>query len=285
MAAIRSGQKAAALVTGGNKGIGLAIVTQLARARPDLHVLLGCRDLGLGEQALTKLKADGLTNVRTIHVDLDEETAIHSAAVEVLSEYQGLDILVNNAAIALKGNTFTENDARTTINTNYFGTRHVADRFMPLLRDHGRVVNVTARMASLSKLTMPELKAAFSKPDLTLEELDGLMEKYVTDVAHGRSKEEGWPASPGYPTSPYWVSKIGTNALTRVLARLEANNPNRTGVLVNACCPGFCRTDLAGPKAPRSPEQGADVAVYLALLPRDATSNGLLFGERKELSY
>jgi hypothetical protein len=78
------------------------------------------------------------------------------------------------------------------------------------------------------------------------------MEKFVADVAQGRYKEEGWPAGPGYPTAPYWVSKIGacrglcamlglchetplthsrahagTNALTRVLARMEANNPNR----------------------------------------------------------
>lgn len=54
-----------------------------------------------------------------------------------------------------------------------------------------------------------------------------MMEKFVTDVAQGRFKEEGWPASSGYPTTPYWVSKIGTNALARVLAHMEANNPNR----------------------------------------------------------
>ncbi|ELR24659.1 20beta-hydroxysteroid dehydrogenase [Acanthamoeba castellanii str. Neff] len=275
----------AALVTGANKGIGFAIAAQLARARPDLHVLLGSRDWERGEEAVAKLKADGVHNVRTLHVDLDDESSLHTAAVEVNSEFGGLDVLVNNAAVALKGNTFTESDARTTIDTNYHGTRHVCSRFMPLLRDNGRVVNVTARMASLSKLTVPTLKAAFAKPDLTLEELDALMEKFVADVTQGRYKEEGWPAGPGYPTAPYWVSKIGTNALTRVLARMEANNPNRSGVLVNACCPGFCRTDLAGPKAPRSPEQGADVAVYLSLLPAEATFNGLLFGERKELSF
>jgi carbonyl reductase 1 len=275
----------AALVTGANKGIGFAVAAQLARARPDFQVLLGCRDLELGEEAVAKLKADGVANVRPLHVDLDDESSIHMAAVEVNNDFGGLDVLVNNAAIALKGNTFTEQDARTTIDTNYYGTRHVNANFMPLLRDNGRVVNVTARMASLSKLTVPTLKAAFSKPDLTLEELDKLMEKFVTHVATGRYKEEGWPAAPGYPTAPYWVSKIGTNALTRVLARVEATNPNRTGVLVNACCPGFCRTDLGGPKAPRSPEQGADVAVYLSLLPDGSRSNGLLFAERKEVSF
>jgi hypothetical protein len=45
------------------------------------------------------------------------------------------------------------------------------------------------------------------------EELDGLMEKFVADVEQGRYKEEGWPAGPGYPTAPYWVSKIGTHVV------------------------------------------------------------------------
>lgn len=59
----------------------------------------------------------------------------------------------------------------------------------------------------------------------------------------------------------------------------------RKGVLINACCPGWCRTDMAGPKAPRSPEEGADVAVYLALLPHDSHFNGLFFAERQQIDY
>ena len=75
-------------------------------------MLLGSRDWERGEEAVAKLKADGVHNVRTLHVDLDDESSLHSAAVEVNSEFGGLDVLVNNAAIALKGNTFTESDAR-----------------------------------------------------------------------------------------------------------------------------------------------------------------------------
>jgi NAD(P)-dependent dehydrogenase (short-subunit alcohol dehydrogenase family) len=53
--------------------------------------------------------------------------------------------------------------------------------------------------------------------------LDGLMNKFVSDVAKGTYKEEGWPKS------TYSVSKIGVNALTRILARQEANNTARYG--------------------------------------------------------
>lgn len=71
--------------------------------------------MGRAEEAVGKLKADGITNVRALHVDLDDESSIYSAAVEVYGEYGGLDVLVNNAAIALKGNTFTEADARLVL--------------------------------------------------------------------------------------------------------------------------------------------------------------------------
>jgi predicted 3-demethylubiquinone-9 3-methyltransferase (glyoxalase superfamily) len=53
------------------------------------------------------------------------------------------------------------------------------------------------------------------------EELDKLADKFVSDVAQGKHKEEGWP------NSTYGVSKIAVSALTRVLARQEAKNTSR----------------------------------------------------------
>jgi len=279
MAAAGRSSKAVALVTGANKGIGLAIARQLAHTRPnDLHVLVGSRDVKLGEDAVAQLRADGLQNVSLLRVDLLDEDVIRAAAQTVQDTYGGLDVLVNNAGMAFKGDAFDANVARATIATNYYGTKAVCKHFLPLIKDYGRVVNVTSRAGLLSKLS-PNLQQAFSKEDLTLSELDSLMEKFSSDIAKGTHKEEGWPSN------TYAVSKIGENALTRILAREEANNTARNGVLINACCPGWCRTDMAGPKAPRSAEEGADVAVYLALLPRDSTYNGLFFGERQQICY
>jgi carbonyl reductase 1 len=75
-------------------------------------VLLGCRDWEKGAEAVGMLNAEGVHNVRALHVDLDDASSIQTAAMEVHSEFGGLDVLVNNAAIALKGNTFTAADAR-----------------------------------------------------------------------------------------------------------------------------------------------------------------------------
>ena len=61
--------------------------------------------------------------------------------------------------------------------------------------------------------------------------------------------------------APYRVAKAGLNALTRNLA--HELGMGRRGVLVDATCPGHCRTDMGGPDAPRSIEEGADTAVWL----------------------
>jgi NAD(P)-dependent dehydrogenase (short-subunit alcohol dehydrogenase family) len=76
----------------------------------------------------------------------------------------------------------------------------------------------------------------------------------------------------------YRISKAGLNALTRILAADERE------VLVNTMCPGWVRTDMGGSGAPRSVEQGADTAVWLAGLPDDGPSGGF-FRDRKPIPW
>ena len=74
----------------------------------------------------------------------------------------------------------------------------------------------------------------------------------------------------------YRLSKTALNALTRTLAADEGD----TGVLVNSVCPGWVRTDMGGAGAPRSVEEGADTAVWLATLPDDGPSGGFFRNRR-----
>ncbi len=76
----------------------------------------------------------------------------------------------------------------------------------------------------------------------------------------------------------YRVSKAGLNALTRTLAS------DQRWVKVNTMCPGWVRTDMGGSGAPRSVEDGADTAVWLATLPDDGPTGGF-FRDRKPIPW
>lgn len=84
----------------------------------------------------------------------------------------------------------------------------------------------------------------------------------------------------GSGTPAYRISKTALNALTRIVA----SDTRGTGVLVNSVCPGWVRTEMGGPEAPRTVAQGADTAVWLATLPGDGPSGGF-FRDRKPIPW
>lgn len=83
--------------------------------------------------------------------------------------------------------------------------------------------------------------------------------------------------------APYRVAKAGVNALVRNLAHEQGLG--RRGVLVDATCPGHCRTDMGGPDAPRSAEEGAETAVWLATRAADGAETGLLWEDRQVVPW
>jgi NAD(P)-dependent dehydrogenase (short-subunit alcohol dehydrogenase family) len=94
------------------------------------------------------------------------------------------------------------------------------------------------------------------------------------------SSEAGQLASMGTYAPAYSLSKSALNALTRQLAAATRGQ----GVLVNSACPGWVRTDMGGPAAPRSVEQGADTIVWLATLPNSGPTGGF-FSERHAIEW
>jgi NAD(P)-dependent dehydrogenase (short-subunit alcohol dehydrogenase family) len=78
----------------------------------------------------------------------------------------------------------------------------------------------------------------------------------------------------------YSISKAALNAFTRILAATYAGR----GVLANAADPGWVRTDMGGPSAPRSVQEGADTIVWLATLPDNGPTGGF-FKDRRPVEW
>ncbi|XP_029926126.1 carbonyl reductase [NADPH] 1 [Myripristis murdjan] len=267
-----------AVVTGSNKGIGLAIVRAMCKQFQG-DVYLTARDSGRGQEAVESLVSEGLKPM--FHqLDINDLNSITTAAAYFKDKYGGVDVLVNNAGIAFKVADTTPfgTQAEVTLKTNYFANRDMLTHFLPIIKPGGRVVNVSSfvGLRALNQCS-PALQERFRSEDLSVEELNGLMQRFIDEAKRGEHKQGGWP------DTAYGVSKTGLTTLSMILARRLSKERPGDQILLNACCPGWVRTDMAGPKAPKSPDEGAETPVYLALLPLGASEPHGRFVSEKQV--
>ncbi|RWS17815.1 Carbonyl reductase [NADPH] 1-like protein [Dinothrombium tinctorium] len=249
-----------AVVTGANKGIGFGIVRNLCRLFKG-DVLLTARSAERGEAAVKKLKEEGLS-AKFHQLDINDKQSIKNLRDYLLNEYGGLDVLVNNAAIAYTYDSPASvlEQAENTVGTNFFATRDVCNILFPILRPHARVVNVSSSAGMLQRIPSQEIRARFASPTLTEDELVAIVNEYLDDVRNGVQKQKGWP-----PTT-YIASKVPLTALTFIQQRNFDKDP-REDIIVNAVHPGYVDTDMTCHKGHLTIEQGAEAPTFLALLP------------------
>jgi len=139
------------LVTGSNKGIGFEVVRQLAKLGH--QVILTSRDQAKGLASLKKLKAENLI-VHFLELDITNEESIQQAATKVKSEFGKLDVLINNAAISMRGDhSLLQNDPAVTeqiINTNAFAQLAVIRAFQSLIPNGGRIIMISSGGGSMT---------------------------------------------------------------------------------------------------------------------------------------
>ncbi|KAL0994023.1 hypothetical protein UPYG_G00116860 [Umbra pygmaea] len=258
--------KKVAVVTGGNKGIGYAIVRELCKANFPGDVILTARNEKLGNEAVEKLKSEGF-QVAYHPLDICDQGSAIELSNFLRKTYGGLDVLINNAGIAFK-NDATEpfgEQAEVTMRTNFWGTLWVCRALFPLLRPNARVVNVSSFVSKKAlDVCSPQLQAKFRDIELSEEDLCLLMGEFVIAAKQGNHLAQGWPKT------AYGTTKIGVTVLSRIQAHMLTKTRAGDGILLNACCPGWVGTDMAGSDAPKTTEEGAQTPTYLALLPEGA---------------
>lgn len=137
-----------ALVTGGNRGIGLEICRQLGHQ--GYKVLLGARDVSLGEAAAAELARDGM-NVTAVEIDVSKAASVKRCAAGLKKQGIEVDVLVNNAGVIAEGELLAGPDPmKGALAVNLMGPLNAARAFVPAMaeRGWGRVVNVSSTWGS-----------------------------------------------------------------------------------------------------------------------------------------
>lgn len=222
------------LVTGGNRGIGLAIVKELAQSANDL-ILLGCRDIESGGKIAREIGE----NVKAVELRLANREELSKNIQAILDEFSRVDVLINNAGVLNEG-TFLDVDIDRfdeALRVNAISVYELIRAFVPAMKDngYGRIVNVSSGWGAFE---------------------DGLSGPFT-----------------------YSLSKATLNALTLSIAK---DLPKE--IKINSMCPGWVRTRMGGKMASRSPEEGAQSAVWLANLDSSGPTGGF-FRDKRLISW
>ena len=204
------------IVTGANTGIGLETAVDMAER--GARVILACRSEERGEKAAVKVqRRTGNGKVRYMHLDLASLKSIRSFADSVLRSEKNIDILINNAGIALSSPQLTEDGFEAHMGVNHFGHFLLTNLLLPRMKESPHSARIVIVSSSLYKRC---LEFDFAK---------------ICSIDAARYSKK-------FPGAAYSMSKLANILFMRELARpLEGSN-----VSVYAVHPGVIfRTELS----------------------------------------
>jgi NAD(P)-dependent dehydrogenase (short-subunit alcohol dehydrogenase family) len=240
------------LITGANRGIGREAARALAKM--GAHIVVGARDRVRGHAAVDEIVKGG-GSAELLEIDTSSFASVRAAARWFTAGHPTLDVLVNNAGVAVRNRQLNPAGHELTWATNFLGPFLLTRELLPTLKraPHPRVVNVSSAA---------HRGAQISWDDVELE--------------HGFR-----------PFKAYAQTKLAQVLFTRELARREP------GIAVTAVHPGAIATDIwrAAPLWARlflklvlpSARNGARPVVRLAAAPELAGVTGRYFDRMREV--
>lgn len=235
-----------ALVTGANKGLGFQCCIELGLRK--FRVILTARDPNLGEMRAKELKTQGF-DVIFHPLDVQSDKSIEAIGSFIKKEIGQLDVLINNAAVLLD------------IDKEH-GWSSMMPSELPL-----DIFQTTWEINVKGPFHLCQIFAP-----MMLKQGYGRIVNVSSELGQLSTMSSGEPS--------YRISKAALNAVTRVFAKEYSG----TNVLINSVSPGWVRTDMGGPLAPRSLEKGAETIIWAASLP-DGGPTGQFFQDKTPLDW
>ena len=147
------------LITGANTGIGLA--TAETFVKDGHHVILACRNPDKASQAKKQLDAIGTGKVDTVTLDLNDLAQIAQTADTLISQFEKIDVLVNNAGMMTPQLESTADGFEKQIGVNYIGPFLLTMKLLPLIKkaEQGRIIHLASMMHLLGQINVDQFKA------------------------------------------------------------------------------------------------------------------------------
>ncbi len=213
-------------------------------SRMGIIAVLSGRDKEKAESAASKLKSEGI-EVAVVPIDVDSDSSVADGMKQIEGLFGRLDILVNNAAILTDGPDSGATIANVSVET-------IANTFNTNVLGPLRLIRAAIPLMERNDYgRIVNLSSSLGQ----LTEMGG-----------------GWPA--------YRISKASLNVLTRMFAAETGSGK----IKVNSVDPGWVKTQMGGPNAQLSVEEGAETAVWLATLDDDGPTGGF-FRDKKAIAW
>ena len=197
------------VITGSNTGIGK--ITAMDLSKRGAKVVMLCRDTTKANIAAQEIKAETKGDVTVEKMDLSSLKSVRECVERLNKSLKKIDVLINNAGVALSPLTRTEDGFEMQIGTNHFGHFYLTNLLLPLIKKASpgaRIVNVSSVMHKRAKI-------------------------YWDDI--------NWERNTYSPVKAYGQSKLANILFTRELAhRLEAD-----GITCYALHPGVVATEIS----------------------------------------
>ncbi|XP_049886136.1 retinol dehydrogenase 14-like [Pectinophora gossypiella] len=243
------------IITGANSGIGLETAKALVRRKA--RVIFACRDIAKAKQAIADIRREQPSGGELIpmQLDLSSLASIENFVEVVKAGFYKIDVLINNAGVVipLSQDEKTKEGFEVHLGINHLGHFHLTNLLLDLLKraSPSRIVVVSSTLHEKGKIDFEDLNLR-------------------SEIENAKKRKSDARHNPGYSNS---------KLMNAYFVRALADRLRGTGIDVNACCPGFCYTNLFRHSirwyhyvlmAPifllfmRSAKQGSETVVYCA---------------------